>query len=62
MTWTDEQVLDMQIHENLHREEVHPLEEAVAYESLMNTLKGGIDEVALRVGKDKRFVAGRQTQ
>lgn len=35
---TDEQVLDIQIHENLHREDVHPMDEALGYKFLMEKI------------------------
>lgn len=56
---TDEQVLDIQIHENLHREDIHPMDEATGYQALMNHLKCDINEVALRVGKLPSYVASR---
>lgn len=56
---SDEQVLEIQIHENLHREEVHPLDEAFAYEHLMKTLNITQEELALRVGKPEKFVRTR---
>ena len=31
---SDEQVLDIQIHENLHREDIHPMDEAYGYQFL----------------------------
>jgi len=56
---SDEEVLDIQIHENLHREDVHPMDEAIGYKFLMDTLNCDVKEVALRVGKNEAFVLGR---
>ena len=46
---TDEQVLDIQIHENLHREDVHPMDEAYGYQFLKEKLGCTNEELALRV-------------
>jgi ParB/RepB/Spo0J family partition protein len=58
---TDLQVVRIQIVENLHREEVHPLEEAEGYEFLLH--KSGeqisIDQIADEVGKSRSYVYQR---
>ena len=59
MTLDDEQVLEIQIHENLHREDVHPLDEALGYQSLMDAANLTVAELALRVGKSESFVHQR---
>lgn len=56
---TDEQVLDIQIHENLHREGVHPLDEALGYKFLQEQLKCDLDELSARVGKPVHYVQNR---
>ncbi len=56
---TDEQVLDIQIHENLHREDVHPMDEAYGYKFLQDKLKCTIAELAVRVGKTEKYVLNR---
>jgi ParB family chromosome partitioning protein len=56
---TDEQVLDIQIHENLHREDVHPMDEAYGYQFLKEKLGCDVKELALRVGKSEGYVLGR---
>ncbi len=56
---TDEQVLDIQIHENLHREDVHPMDEAYGYSVLKERLGCEIKELALRVGKPEGYVLNR---
>lgn len=56
---TVEQVLDIQIHENLHREDVHPMDEAYGYQLLKEKLGCDIRELALRVGKPEGYVHNR---
>lgn len=56
---TDERVLDIQIHENLHREDVHPMDEAYGYQFLKEKLNCDITELALRVGKSEGYVLNR---
>lgn len=56
---TDEQALDTQIHENLHREDVHPMDEAYAYQFLKEKLGCDVKELALRVGKPEGYVLNR---
>lgn len=57
----DRAAMEIQVIENLHRADVHPLEEAEGYEILMNQ-KGcylNIDDLAMKVGKSKSYVYGR---
>jgi len=56
---TDEQVLDIQIHENLHREDVHPMDEAYSYHFLREKLGCDVKELAVRVGKPEGYVLNR---
>ena len=56
-TLTDEQALEIQIIENLQREDVRPMEEAVAFLSLKNRFT--VEEIALRIGKSGQYVAQR---
>jgi len=56
---TDDQALEIQIIENLQREGVNPIEEAVAYASLMKLKGFDVAEVAHRVGKTPAFIAQR---
>lgn len=56
---SDEQVLDIQIHENLHREDVHPMDEAYGYQFLKERLGCDVKELALRVGKSEGYVLNR---
>ncbi len=56
---TEEQVLDIQIHENLHREDVHPMDEAYGYQFLKEKLNCDVKELAIRVGKSEGYVLNR---
>lgn len=58
-TLSDEQVLDIQIHENLHREDIHPMDEAYGYQFLQEKLGCDTKELALRVGKPEGYVLNR---
>jgi ParB/RepB/Spo0J family partition protein len=55
----DMQAAEMQIIENIQRADVHPLDEAEGYELMMKEVKGSIEGIAQRVGKDKSYVAKR---
>jgi ParB family chromosome partitioning protein len=52
---TDEQVTEIQLAENLQRENPHPMDEANAVKMMQDTGKT-IEEIALRLGKSKQFV------
>ena len=56
---TDDQALEIQIIENLQREAVSPIEEAIAYQNLMKLKGFDVAEVAHRVGKSPTFIAQR---
>lgn len=56
---TDEQVLDIQIHENLHREDFHPMDEACGYQFLKEKLNCDVKELAIRVGKSEGYILNR---
>ena len=56
---SDEQVLDIQIHENLHREDIHPMDEAYGYQFLKEKLGCDVRELSLRVGKSEGYVLNR---
>lgn len=55
----DEQVLDIQIHENLHREDVHPMDEAYGYQFLKEKLGCDVKELALRIGRSEGYILNR---
>lgn len=56
---TDEQALELQIVENLQRKDVHPMEEAVAFKSLLDHKQFSVLEIAARVGKSDFYVRQR---
>ena len=53
----DGQVLEIALVENIQREELNPIEEAVAYRRLITELGYSQEQVATRVGKDRSTVA-----
>lgn len=61
---TDAEVLEIQVVENLQRADLHPLEEAEGYESLMKCQHADgraytADEIAAKVGKSRSYVYQR---
>ncbi|MEP7129167.1 MAG: ParB/RepB/Spo0J family partition protein, partial [Chitinophagales bacterium] len=55
---TDEQVIEIQLAENLQRENPHPMNEAFGISQMLNTYKT-IDDIATRLGKSKGFIYTR---
>ena len=55
-TATDTHALEQALVENLHREDLNPLEEAAAYQQLLEDFELTHDEVARRVGKSRASV------
>jgi hypothetical protein len=61
---SDFDVLELQVIENLQRDDLHPLEEAEGYQALMRKPDGlqgyaTADELAARIGKSRSYVFGR---
>lgn len=56
---TDDQALEIQVVENLQREDVTELEEAEGYEVLMRTGNLNADQVAAKIGKSRSYVYAR---
>jgi len=56
---TDKQVLELQVIENLQREDVHPLEEAEGYERLLKFHDYTADTLGDKVGKSRAYIYGR---
>jgi len=56
---TDEQALEIQVIENLQREDVTELEEAEGYEVLMRTGNITADQVGAKIGKSRSYVYSR---
>lgn len=57
--YDDDAVLEIQLDENLHRVNVHPLDEAVWFKYLEETRGWDIHELEQRVGKSAKYIAGR---
>jgi ParB family transcriptional regulator, chromosome partitioning protein len=51
--------LDLQLIENLQREDVHPLDEALGFERMKEGLQLDVKALAQRLGKDARYIARR---
>lgn len=56
---SDQDAAEIQLLENLQREDIHPLDEAISYKYLTEKLKLSTAEIALRVGKTEKHVLGR---
>jgi len=50
---------ELRLVENLQREDVHPIEEAVGYEHMMREFKFSADQLADKVGKSRSYIYGR---
>ncbi|MCA0972322.1 ParB/RepB/Spo0J family partition protein [Halobacillus litoralis] len=55
--WTDEQMMELALLENLQREDLTPVEEAKAYQSLQKELGVTQDELSERLGKSRSHIA-----
>lgn len=55
----DDDILELQVTENLQRKDVHPMDEAVAFKSLMEKKKITVDEISARFAKSKEYIAVR---
>ena len=56
---TDDQALEIQIIENLQRDDVHPLEEAEGYKRLLGRGKHTVASLAGKIGKSEAYVYQR---
>ncbi|WP_066195382.1 MULTISPECIES: ParB/RepB/Spo0J family partition protein [Gracilibacillus] len=54
---TDEQMMELALLENIQREDLTPIEEATAYERLINELGTTQDQLAKRLGKSRSHIA-----
>ncbi|MFD2831108.1 ParB/RepB/Spo0J family partition protein [Corticicoccus populi] len=54
---TDQEMMELAIIENLQRENLNPLEEAVSYKELMEQLQMTQSEIAKRLGKSRPYIA-----
>lgn len=55
--FNDQQMMEISLLENIQREDLSPLEEARAYESLLNKINYTQEKLAERVGKSRTYVA-----
>lgn len=55
----DQQVVEIQIVENMQRQDLQPLEEAQGYQLLHEKHNYSYDDLALKIGKSKAYVYGR---
>lgn len=55
--FTEEQMMEIAILENVQREDLNPIEEAAAYESLIQKLGYTQEKLAERVGKSREYCA-----
>ncbi|MBN1412876.1 MAG: ParB/RepB/Spo0J family partition protein [Spirochaetales bacterium] len=55
--FTKEEKIEVALIENIHREDLNPLEEAQAYKNLMDTMELNQEEVAQKVSKKRSTVA-----
>jgi ParB family chromosome partitioning protein len=53
----DREVAELSLIENIQREDLNPVEEADAYQTLMNRFSLSQEEIAARVGKDRSTIA-----
>jgi ParB family transcriptional regulator, chromosome partitioning protein len=56
---SDDEALELQITENLQRQDVHPLDEAEGFKRIMEQRGWSVQEIAARVGKSPKYVAQR---
>jgi ParB family chromosome partitioning protein len=56
---SDDQVLEIQTIENLQREDVHPLDEALGYQALIDRAGYDVEGIATKVGKSPSYIYQR---
>jgi len=56
---SDEEAFDLMITENLQRKDVSPLEEAIAYQSLVNKGSHDVHSLSIRFGKSETYIRQR---
>ncbi len=55
--FSDEQMMEISILENIQREDLNPIEEALAYRNLIDKLRYTQEQLAKRVGKTREYCA-----
>ena len=60
MKLSDAEAIEAQVVENLQREDIHPLEEALGFRSLLELMDGTytVASIAARAGKSEAYVYG----
>lgn len=53
----DDEVLELALIENIQRQDLNPIEEALAYKELLSRFQYTQDELAKRIGKDRSSIA-----
>ncbi len=56
-TYSDDNMAEMALIENLQREDLNPIEEGEAYQTLIDTYALSVNDMAERVGKSRSYVA-----
>ncbi len=56
-SYADDNMAEMALIENLQREDLNPIEEGEAYQSLIDTYALSVNDMAERVGKSRSYVA-----
>lgn len=56
---SDDDILELQVTENLQRKDVHPMDEAVAYQQLMKKKKYTVQEISSRFAKTPEYITQR---
>lgn len=56
---SDKEAVEIQVVENLQRDDLHPLEEAEGYAKLLREFGYDADSLALKIGKSRSYVYGR---
>lgn len=52
----DEEMMEIALIENIQRENLNPIEEAVAYENILNSTKMTQEEIAKKFGKSRTYI------
>jgi ParB/RepB/Spo0J family partition protein len=56
---SDDEAIDIQIIENVQRQDIHPMEEATGYQQLLNSGRYTVEALAEKVGKSTTYVYSR---
>lgn len=56
---SNEEVLEIQVIENLHRDDLNAIEEARGFETMMKTCGYSADQLAEKIGKSRGYIYGR---